>query len=76
MSGEIPPDLDNLTSLESLNLIGNQLSGCVADILSDRSYIISEHFAVCAIEDPGDKEVLSVLYIALGLNPTRETIYE
>ena len=40
LSGEIPPELGNLASLESLYLLeGNQLSGCVPAALRNQVFI-------------------------------------
>ena len=47
MSGEIPPELGNLASLEILDLSDNQLSGCVPSSLSgqvDMEYLGSLRF--------------------------------
>ena len=36
LSGEIPPELGNLTKLTTLYLYGNQLSGCIPSSLQDQ----------------------------------------
>ena len=36
LSGEIPPELGNLSELTELHLVGNQLAGCVPSSLSDQ----------------------------------------
>ena len=36
MSGEIPPELGSLSYLREMDLVGNQLSGCVPSSLEDQ----------------------------------------
>ena len=63
LSGEIPPELEDLLFLTYLDIDGNQLTGCVSDRLGEAG----AGLPVCRVEDhPGDREVLVTFYNATG----------
>ena len=68
LTGEIPPEYDNLAFvLQELQLDGNQLSGCVSDLLRDFAPGSSGSLPVCTPENhAGDTETLVALHIAWG----------
>ena len=63
LSGEIPPELGSLASLEEMIISGNQLSGCVPANLQDQlGEVVGEPF--CASAPETDREPLVALYNA------------
>ena len=62
LTGELPPELDNLAfTLSSIRLDGNQLGGCISDLLRDYvgGYNSYGAIPICTPEDhPGDTEAL------------------
>ena len=70
LTGELPPELDNLAfALSSIRLDGNQLGGCISDLLRDYvgGYNSSGAIPICTPEDhPGDTEALIALHNAWG----------
>ena len=74
LSGEIPPELGNLPSMYEFSVIqGNDLSGCVPDILREKieegwNYSSRDEIdiPVCDIADhAGDREALTAFYKAM-----------
>ena len=70
LTGELPPELDNLAfTLSSIRLDGNQLGGCISDLLRDYvgGYNSYGAIPICTPEDhPGDTEALIALHNAWG----------
>ena len=68
LTGKIPAELDDLVpTLEEIRLDGNELGGCISDLLRDYAEVYDDEIPVCAPEDhPGDTEALIAQYNAWG----------
>ena len=74
MSGPIPSELGNLTSLTELNLNNNQLSGCVPQALQNISAIQTNLATLGLPPCHADLAALTALYEATnGANWTNRT---